>query len=83
MGAGDQPGTRPFAASVWRYRSVPGAFDRPRELDLAEFLDSVLRVYPGYTLASVQDEDAHDLFLTRALVNPKLGQAEPDDDDGE
>jgi len=43
----------------------------------------VLRVYPGYTLASVQDEDAHDLFLTRALVNPKLGQAEPDDDDGE
>jgi hypothetical protein len=45
---------------------------------LAQFVDDVLRTYPGYTLSTLLDEDAHALFALRALVSPKLGEADPD-----
>jgi hypothetical protein len=76
--ARDPPGTPPFAAEVWRYRSVPGAFDRPRELARAELIVSLLARFPGYTIRDLLTDDAQDLYWTAALLNPDLGKA-PDD----
>lgn len=38
-----------------------------------------MRRWPGYTLAALRAEDAHDLYLTWELAtNDKLGAAEED-----
>jgi hypothetical protein len=46
----------------------------------ALFKDAVMRRWPGYTLASLRQEDAHELYQTwQLVVNDKLGEA----DDGQ
>jgi len=40
----------------------------------------LLRRYPGYTLSTLLEEDAHELMQLLALLDPDLGKA---DDDGE
>lgn len=39
-----------------------------------------MRAYPGYTLRTLDEEDAHRLLAMRALLEPGVGRA---DDDGE
>lgn len=43
-------------------------------MERAEFLDYVLRRYPGYTLRTLLAEDAHELKMLIALTDPKLGE---------
>ena len=70
---------RPFAAAVFKWRAVAGAagVEKPPELTYAEVADEILRRWPGYTLSSLYAEDAHELFLTRALLDESLGAEEP------
>ena len=83
MGGGRPQGTGPFAGRVFRYRAAPGALDRttgrrlspPIELAVAQTLDSILTRYPGYTLRTLLEEDAHDLLMMRNLLDPDLGKA--------
>lgn len=52
----------------------------PAELAAARFKDEVMRRWSGYTLDTLRDADAHELFLTWELVtNEKLGEAEEAD----
>jgi hypothetical protein len=40
-----------------------------------------LKEFPGYTLGSLLQEDAHALLQMRALLDPDLGKAEPDSEE--
>ena len=83
MGGGSAAGAGPFASRVFRYRAAPGALDRttgrrlapPVELAVAQTLDSILKEYPGYTLRTLLEEDAHELLMMRRLLDPDLGKA--------
>lgn len=39
-------------------------------------LDSILRMYPGYTLGTLLAEDAHELMTMRDLIDPDCGKAD-------
>ena len=75
----DQRGARrapPFAAAVFRWRTVGGPDDKPVELARAQFHDAVLKRYPGYTLSSLRAEDAHSIHQLIGLMDDDLGKAE-------
>jgi hypothetical protein len=38
-------------------------------------MDEVLRRYPGYTIRTLLDEDAHELLTLRAILDPDFGKA--------
>jgi hypothetical protein len=78
MAAGGWNDPRPFAVAAFRARHLNRRELTPTAVAWARVLDEILRTYPGYTLASVLDEDAHALFALRGLVNPNLGEADPD-----
>ena len=83
MVAGGRRGAGPFAGDVFRWRAVPGGIDhatgrpirKPGALARAEQLDHLLRSYPGYTLRTLLEEDAHELLMLVNLLNPDLGTA--------
>ena len=83
MVAGGRRGARPFAGDVFRWRAVPGGIDhatglpvrKPPALSRAEQLHRLLKEYPGYTLRTLLEEDAHELLMLVNLLNPDLGTA--------
>ena len=66
----------PFAAAVFKHRTVPSAVEPPEELVRAQLIDSVLQRWPGYTIRTLMEEDAHELYQTLTLLNPDLGKAD-------
>ena len=80
---GHAGGAAPFAGRVFRYRAAPGAVDRdtgrrvgpPPDLVKAQTLDYILTRYPGYTLRTLLEEDAHELLMMLNLLDPDLGKA--------
>ena len=75
MGDAGEGRAGPFAGRVFRYRAVPGAAEKPPELLRAETLDKILREYPGYTLRTLQDEDAYELLQMVNILDPDVGKA--------
>ena len=69
---GGPPRAPPFAADVFRWRAVGGL--KPSELDRAEWLDLILRTYPGYTLFSLLAEDAHEVMVMLDLLSDDCGK---------
>ena len=68
MGATGRLGATPPTVAVQQYLHT-GVGPKPSVLARAELLDGILRVYPGYTLQTLLDEDAHELLRLRRIIS--------------